>query len=96
MFPYRSRTLFKKGDAPPSKTCKFDSIDGEAHSNVSGFSDRTLAECYKSILPSFQNDTEPIMWADRTIFHQADILAGARRIDLGKSNTVSAMNLERC
>ena len=31
-----------------------------------------------------QNDTEPTMWG--TIFHQADISAGARRIDLGKSN----------
>ena len=67
----------------PRPSYKFDSIDGEAHSNVSGFSDRTLAECYKSILPNFQNDTEPTMWA--TIFNQAEISAGARRIDLGKS-----------
>ena len=53
---------------------------------MSGFSDRTLAECYKSI-PNFQNDTEPTMRG--TIFHQADISdisAGARRIDLGKSS----------
>ena len=63
--------------------CKLHSIDGEAHSNVSGFSDRTLAECYKSIVPNFQNNTEPTMCG--TIFHQADISAGARRIDLGKS-----------
>ena len=59
MFPNKLRTLFKKRDAPPSKTCKFHSIDGEAHSNVSSFSDRTLAECYKSILPNFLNNTEP-------------------------------------
>ena len=72
-----------KGDAPPSKTCKFDLINGEVYSNVSGFSDRTLAECYKPILPNFQNDNERTM--PGTIFHQADILAGARRIDLGKS-----------
>ena len=58
---YKLRPWFTKGDAPPSKTCKFDLINGEAHSNVSGFSDRTLAECYKSILPNFQNDTEPTM-----------------------------------
>ena len=31
-----------------------------------------------------QNDTEPTMWGK--IFHQADISAGARRIDLGKSS----------
>ena len=80
---YKLRPWFTKGDAPPSKTCKFDSINGEAHSNVSGFSDRTLAECYKKNLPNFQNDTEPSMWG--TISHQADISAGARRIDLGKS-----------
>ena len=82
---YKLRLWFMKGDAPPSKSCKFDLINGEAHSNVSGFSDRTLAECYKSILPNFQNDTEPTMWG--TIFHQADISAGARRIDLGKSSS---------
>ena len=41
------------GSAPPSRTCGFDSVDGEAHSN--GSCDRTLAECYKSILPIFQN-----------------------------------------
>ena len=63
MFSYKLRPWFMKGDALPSKTCKFDSINGEAHSNVSGFSDRTLAECYKSILPNFQNDTESTMWA---------------------------------
>ena len=63
MFHYKLRTLFKKHNAPTSKTYKFNSIDGEAHSNVSSFSDRTLAECYKSILPNFQNDTEPTMWA---------------------------------
>ena len=80
---YKLRPWFTKGDAPPSKTCKFDLINGEAHSNVSGFSDRTLAECYKSILSNFQNDTEPTMWG--TIFHQADLSGGVRRIDLGKS-----------
>ena len=37
----------------------------------------------KKILPNFQNGTEPTMWG--TIFHQADISAGVRRIDLGKS-----------
>ena len=58
---YKLRPWFTKGDAPPSKTYKFDLINGEAHSNVSGFSDRTLAECHKSILPNFQNDTEPTM-----------------------------------
>ena len=58
---YKLRPWFTKGDAPPSKTCKFDLINGEAHSNVSGFSDRTQAECYKSIIPNFQNDTEPTM-----------------------------------
>ena len=72
---YKSQPWFTKGDL----------INGEAHSNVSGFSDRTLAECYKSILPNFQNDTEPAMRG--TIFHQADILAGTRGIDLGKSST---------
>ena len=46
---YKLRPWFTKGDAAPSKTCKFDLINGEAHSNVSGFSDRTQAECYKSI-----------------------------------------------
>ena len=49
------RPWFTKGDAPPSKTCKFDLINvinGEAHSNVSGLSDPTLAECYKLILPT--------------------------------------------
>ena len=51
MFLNKLRPWFKKGGAPSSKTCNFDSIDGEAHSNGSGFSDRTLAECYKSILP---------------------------------------------
>ena len=81
-----------KGDAPPSKTCKFDLINGEAHSNVSGFSDRTLAECYKSILPNFQNDTEPTMRG--TIFHQADISAGARRIDLDKSIMIANKDLD--
>ena len=80
---YKLRPWFTKGDAPPSRTCKFDLINGEVHSNVSGFSDRTLAECYKSILPNFQNDTEPTMW--ETIFHQADLSGGVRRIDLGKS-----------
>ena len=86
---YKLRPWFTKGDAPPSKTCKFDLINGEAHSNVSGFSDRTLAECYKSILPNFQNDTETTMCS---IFHQADISAGARRIDLGKSNLWASGN----
>ena len=81
---YKLRPWFTKGDAPPSKTCKFDLINGEAHSNVSDFSDRTLAECYKSILPNFQNDTEPTVWG--TIFHQADLSGGVRRMDLGKSN----------
>ena len=87
---YKLRPWFTKGDAPPSKTCKFDLINGEAHSNVSGFSDRTLAECYKSILPNFQNDTEPTMWG--TIFHQADLSGGARRIDLGKSKLRPELN----
>ena len=82
----------RKATHPPSKTCKFDLINGEAHSSVSGFSDRTLAECYKSILPNFQNDTEPTMWG--TISHQADISAGARRIDLGKSTCLGAVEAE--
>ena len=71
----------------PSKTCKFDLINGEAHSNVSGFSDRMLAECYKSILPNFQSDNEPAMWG--AIFHQAD---------LGKSTpcVTPALFLQEC
>ena len=64
-------------------------MNGEAHSNVSGFSDRTLAECFKSILPNFQNDTEATMWG--TILYQADISVGVRRIDLGKSTTLTAL-----
>ena len=86
---YKSRPWFTKGYAPPSKTYKFDLINGEAHSNVSGFSDRTLAECYKLILPNFQNDTEPTMRG--TIFHKANISAGSRRIDLDKSKTFQAV-----
>ena len=62
MFLYKLSPWFKKRDTPPSKTCKFDSTDGEAYLNVRSFSDRTLAECNKSILSDFQNDTEPIMW----------------------------------
>ena len=89
---YKLRPWFTKGDAPPSKTCKFDLINGEAHSNVSGFSDRTLAECYKSILPNFQNDTELTMWG--TIFHQADLSGGVRRIDLGKSRNLCKHSLK--
>ena len=39
-----------------TKTSRFVPTDGELHSNVSCFSHRTLAECYKSILPNFQNN----------------------------------------
>ena len=66
MFLYKLRSWDKKSDATPSKNCKFHSIDGEAHSNVSGFFDRTLAECYKSILPNFQNDNEATLRARYT------------------------------
>ena len=31
MFIYILWPWFKKGDAPPAKTCRFDSINGEAH-----------------------------------------------------------------
>ena len=84
MFSYKLGPWFKKGDAPPSKTCKFDSIDGEAHSNVSGFSDRTL-NVTSRFFPTSKTTLNQPCGSDRTIFHQADILVGARRIDLGKS-----------
>ena len=47
----------------------------------------------RKILPNFQNDTEPIMWG--TNFHQADISAGVRIIDLGKSTDLNAPNGSR-
>ena len=55
---YKLRPWLRKGDAPPSTTCKFDLINGEGHSNVSGFSDRTLAEYYKSTLPNLGTSSQ--------------------------------------